>query len=227
MELTTVTPALPSSSAADDPAASALDVRQELARELHDRVAQTLTAMLVEMENFKALEFARERVIHEVSGYQEATREALSNIREILHELRGDEDLGTEFVARVRRLLERFEEKTGIRASLSVSTGWPSRLAIQAAVNLYRVLEEALNNVRMHSGAQVVAVSFQVRDGDLAVVSVIDDGVGLGPLLGERTGLGMLGMRERALLLGGELNIEPVRPHGMSLTAVIPKERLL
>jgi len=204
-----------------------MHVRQALARDLHDRVTQTLTAMLVEMENFKALEFGRDRVINEVSSYQAATREALSNIRDILYELRGDEDLGSEFISRVGRLLERFEEMTGITASLSVSSGWPSRLAVQAAVNLYRVLEEALNNVRMHSGAQVVAVSFRVAEGDMAVVSVTDDGIGVGPVMGERTGLGMMGMRERALLLGGELSIEPARPRGTSLTAVIPKEKLL
>jgi signal transduction histidine kinase len=226
MELTTVTPAEPLGQH-DGSMASAMEVRQALARDLHDRVTQTLTTMLVEMENFKALEFARDRVINEVSSYQEATREALSNIREILYELRGDEDLGSDFVSRVRRLLERFEEKTGIKASLSVSAGWPSRLAVQAAVNLYRVLEEALNNVRKHSGANAVAVTFQVAEGDFAVVSVTDDGVGLAPVLGERTGLGMIGMRERALLLGGELSIEPARPHGTSLTAVIPKEKLL
>ena len=104
---------------------------------------------------------------------------------------------------------------------------WPSRLAVQAAVNLYRVLEEALNNVRKHSGANAVTVSFRMAEGGMAVVSVTDDGVGLVPVIGERLGLGMLGMRERALLLGGELSIEPVRPHGVSLTAVIPKERLL
>ena len=57
-----------------------MHVRQALARDLHDRVAQTLTAMLVEMENFKALEFARDRVITEVSSYQDSTREALSNM---------------------------------------------------------------------------------------------------------------------------------------------------
>ena len=226
MELTTVTPAEPLGQD-DGSVASAMEVRQALARDLHDRVTQTLTTMLVEMENFKALEFARDRVINEVSSYQEATREALSNIREILYELRGDEDLGSDFVSRVRRLLERFEEKTGIKASLAVSAGWPSRLAVQAAVNLYRVLEEALNNVRKHSGANAVAVTFQVAEGDLAVVSVTDDGVGLAPVMGERTGLGMIGMRERALLLGGELSIEPARPHGTSLTAVIPKEKLL
>jgi signal transduction histidine kinase len=93
-------------------------------------------------------------------------------------------------------------------------------------VNLYRVLEEALNNVRTHSGANAVTVSFQVAQ-DLAVVSVTDDGVGVSPVIGERTGLGVIGMRERALLLGGELSIEPARPHGTSLTAVIPKEKLL
>ena len=179
-----------------------MHVRQALARDLHDRVAQTLTTMLVEMENFKALEFARDRVLNEVSSYQESTRDALSNIREILYELRGDEDLGSEFLSRVRRLLELFEEKTGIRASLSVSAGWPSRLAVQAAVNLYRVLEEALNNVRKHSGANAVTVSFRMAEGGMAVVSVTDDGVGLVPVIGERLGLGMLGMRERALLLG-------------------------
>jgi signal transduction histidine kinase len=204
-----------------------MHVRQALARDLHDRVAQTLTAMVVEMENFKALEFARDRVITEVSSYQDATRDALSNIREILYELRGDEDIGSDFLTRVRRLLEAFEQKTGIRASLSVSASWPSRLAVQTAVNLYRVLEEALNNVRMHSGADAVAVSFQMGEGGMAVVSVTDNGVGLRPLIGERTGLGMMGMRERALLLGGELSIEAVRPHGVSLTAVIPKERVL
>jgi signal transduction histidine kinase len=202
-------------------------VRQELARDLHDRVAQTLTAMLVEMENFKALDFERERVLTEVSAYQQATREALGSIREILYGLRGEEDFGTDFVPHLRHLLERFEERTGIAATLSVSGTWPSRLAVQAAVNLYRVVEEALNNVRQHSGAKFVNVTLALVDGDMAVLSVSDDGAGLGPMMGERTGLGVLGMRERAVLLGGELSVQPVSPHGTALVAVIPKERLL
>jgi two-component system sensor histidine kinase UhpB len=204
-----------------------MDVRQELARELHDRVAQTLTTMLVTMEEFKAREFGREHVIDEVSSYQEATREVLSNLREILYGLRGEEDLGSEFVSRAGRLLERFEEMTGIRAQLSVSAGWPARLARHAAANLYRLLEEALNNVRRHSGAHTVDVCLGVQDGGLAILSVRDDGIGALQRTGERMGLGMLGMRERAVLLGGELRIEPARPRGTSLTAAIPKERLL
>lgn len=206
---------------------AALQVRQELARELHDRVAQTLTTMLLQMETLKDVEFGRDRVMSELSSYQQSTREVLGNIRSILYDLRGEEDLGQDFTGRVRGLLDRFQERTGIATHLSVSANWPSSLAAQSAINLYRVLEEALNNVRLHSGAQAVRVSFQISAGALAVVSVRDDGTGLGPVMGERTGLGMLGMRERALLLGGEINVQAVAPHGTELTAVIPEEKLL
>jgi len=204
-----------------------LRVKQDLARELHDGVAATLTAMVVQMENFKALEAGRERMLAEVSSYQEATREVLGNMREILYELRGQEDLGYDFPDRVRRMLDRFQTRSGIVTRLSVSAAWPSRVAIMAAINLYRMLEEALNNVRMHSGAKLVEVSLRMGQGALARVSVVDDGRGFLPDIGERVGLGMLGMRERALLLGGELTIETVSPHGTELTAVIPKENLI
>lgn len=203
-----------------------LRVKQDLARELHDRVGQTLTVMVVQMENFKALESGRERMLAEVSSYQEATREVLGNMREILYELRGQEDLGYDFPDRVRRMLDRFQTRTGIVTRLSVSAAWPSRVAIMAAINLYRVLEEALNNVRMHSGAKFVKVSLRMLEGDLAVVSVSDDGYGFGSGLGDGIGLGMLGMRERAVLLGGELTIESVSPHGTQLMIVIPKATL-
>jgi signal transduction histidine kinase len=69
-------------------------------------------------------------------------------------------------------------------------------------VKLYRVLDEALNNVRMHSGAHTVEVRLGFREGDLAIVSVTDDGIGAPQRIGERTGLGMLGIRERAVLWG-------------------------
>ena len=203
-----------------------LRVKQDLARELHDRVAQTLTVMVVQMENFKALESGRERMLAEVSSYQEATREVLGNMREILYELRGQEDFGYDFPDRVRRMLDRFQTRTGIVTRLCVSAAWPSRVAIMAAINLYRVLEEALNNVRMHSGAKFVKVSLRMLEGDLAVVSVSDDGYGFGSGLGDGIGLGMLGMRERAVLLGGELTIESVSPHGTQLMIVIPKATL-
>jgi two-component system sensor histidine kinase DegS len=202
-------------------------VRQDLARELHDRVAQTLTAMIVEMEVFKGADFGRDLVIQEVTSYQEATREVLTSIREILYDLRGEEeDIGGDFEGRVRRLLERFEAQSGIDARLTVSRGWPRRLTTVAAVNLYRLVEEALNNVRRHSAARHVRVSLQVTDDGLATVSVQDDGVGISPAIADRLGFGVRGMEERALLLGGRLRLEPTAPRGTLLTALIPKEKV-
>lgn len=202
-------------------------VKASLARELHDRVAQTLTAMLVEMENFKATRHGRGRVAREVTMYQEATREVLNNIRNLLFELRGEAEVGLQFVPRVREKLRHFEQGTGISTELRVSRRWPRQLAAQAGTSLIRILEEALHNVRLHSGAERVSVSLGSARGERAVLTVRDDGRGLDTLVGDRSGMGMLGMRERALLLGGELQVEPVIPHGTLLRAVFPKERLL
>ncbi|MBJ7603366.1 MAG: hypothetical protein JF888_09300 [Candidatus Dormibacteraeota bacterium] len=203
-----------------------LRVKQELARELHDRVAQILTTMLVEMERIKSPGFPHECVPAEVSHYQDATREVLGNIRQILGELQQEENLGRDLPERVQCLLDRFQARTGILTRLSVSASWPRRVTSMAAVNLYRLLEEALNNIQLHSGAKSVEVFLELAKSDLVAVRVVDDGRGFAAGLGERIGLGLLGMKERALLLGGELKIEPASPHGTALTAVIPRENL-
>src|SRR5207248_2064815 len=65
-------------------------LRAELARELHDEVAQTLTTMVVQMENFKAIQYGRESVIRQLDSYQESTRDVLGNIRRLLFDLRGE-----------------------------------------------------------------------------------------------------------------------------------------
>ncbi len=210
-----------------DAHATELRIKQDVARELQDRVAQPLAAMLVEMENFNLLEFERERMVAEVTLYQDAIRDVLGNIREILYELRGQKDLGRDFPAWVGRMLDRFQAQTGILTRFTVSATWPSRLAIMASINLYRMLEEALNNVRRHSGAKLVEVFLGIAEGDLAVVSVVDDGQALQSGLADGIGLGRLGMRERALLLGGEMTIKPVSPHRTELAALIPKEKLI
>ncbi len=203
-----------------------LRVKQELARELHDRVAQTLTTMLVEMERIKSPEFPPERVPAEVSLYQDATREVLDNIRQILGELQHEANLGEDLPGRVQRLLDGFQARTGISTRLSLSAGWPRRVTSMAAVNLYRLLEEALNNIQLHSGARSVEVFLELAKRDLVAVRVVDDGRGFAAGPGERVGLGLLGMKERALLLGGALRIEPASPHGTELTAVIPRQSL-
>src|SRR5215470_20103002 len=172
-------------------------VKRRLARELHDSVAQILTLMVVDMENFKLDQAGQDHVIQRVDSLQESTREVLHNLRQVLYDLREEPSTESGFVGQVRTLLARFEGSTGIRSMLKVSAEWPSRLSSPTAHNLYRIVEEALNNVRLHSGAGQVDVLL-AANGDGVELTVQDDGRGLPPSDGgdRRQGMGMMGMRE-------------------------------
>ena len=203
------------------------EVRRELARELHDRVTQTLTTMLIELENFKVEQTGRNSVLRQLDAMQDSTRDVLNNLRTVLYDLRGDEGVEQHFVESVRALLARFEEGTYVAATLSVAPGWPKRLRTAAALNLYRIIEEALANVRMHSGAHLVEVVLETIAGNFAV-EVRDNGKGVaadGHV--KKPGLGVMGMRERALLLGGRLEVLSADGGGTVVRAILPKEQLI
>ena len=199
------------------------EVKRRLARELHDTVAQILTLMVVDMENFKLDQAGQHRVVEKVDSLQESTREVLHNLRQVLYDLREEPSTESGFVHQVRGLLGGFERSTGIRSKLKVSSEWPARLSAGTAHNLYRIVEEALNNVRLHSGAARVDVMLAAR-GDGVELTVRDDGRGLPAGDGERRkGMGMMGMRERAVLLGGELDVISNGSGGTTVKAVVPR----
>ncbi len=198
-------------------------VKQQLARELHDSVAQILTLMVVDMENFKLDQADQHHVVEKVDSLQESTREVLHNLRQVLYDLREEPSTENSFVQQVRTLLSRFEGSTGISSMLKVSTEWPAKLSSATAHNLYRIVEEALNNVRMHSGAGRVDVML-AANGEGVELTVHDDGRGLPQDAGgRRQGMGMMGMRERAVLLGGELDVSTGGSGGTTVKAVVPK----
>src|SRR2546430_9387851 len=87
-------------------------IRRALARELHDQVAQTLTTMLIELENFKVEQTGRQGALHQLDELQESTRDVLSNLRRVLYDLRGETGVEEGFSDAVRLLLARFEERT-------------------------------------------------------------------------------------------------------------------
>lgn len=96
------------------------------------------------------------------------------------------------------------------------------------ALNLLRIIEEALVNVRMHSGAKSVEVALRPHTDGGIQVEVKDDGRGTDSSdIGRRApGLGVMGMRERALILGGRLVVEAAAGGGTSVQAIIPEELL-
>jgi signal transduction histidine kinase len=209
-------------------ASTSAEIRRDLARELHDRVAQTLTGMLIEMENFKIEQVGRQSVLRQVDGLQDSTRDVLKNLRHVLYDLRGEAGVEEGFAEAVQGLLARFQEKTHVTAVLSVSPSWPATLRSPAALNLLRIIEEALTNVRLHSGARLVEVALgSAFDGHVAV-EVKDDGRGSVTDAGRRApGLGVLGMHERALILGGRVEVESVLDGGTTVRAILPKEQLI
>ena len=202
------------------------DVRRLIARELHDRVAQTLTGMLVDVELFKTEPVGWDDVLQQLNTIQDSTRHVLHSLRQLLHELRGEETLGDTFVDGVGELVARFEERTRINAQLKVLPGWPESLTPPASVNLYRIIEEALANVRMHSGANAVSITLQpVSENELSVL-VVDDGRGVDTDEARRLGLGTVGMKERAVLLGGVLQIESRVGDGTTVRGTFPRDLL-
>jgi signal transduction histidine kinase len=207
-------------------AAMEQEMRRMMARELHDRVAQTLTAMLVDVENFKTQQVGWDDVLREMDSIQSATRQVLSSLRQLLHDLRGENPAGDSFVLAVRTLLTRFAEATGIECEFDVQPGWPEDLTPGASLNLFRIVEESLANVRMYSGARNLKVSLEAHREDQLALVIDDDGRGV-DTKHSRPGLGTVGMKERALFLGGQLRIVSEVGDGTTVLAVFPKELLV
>lgn len=199
-------------------------IREHLARELHDRVAQTLATMLIDLERFKSDQTGRASVLRQFDLLQEWTRDALANVRDLVYDLRGDAVSGGDFPTLLRSgLLEPFAQRTGIEVRMVVAEDWPAQLPAATAVDLYRIVQEALQNAYRHSGARVIEVNLGLSPArGLIEVSVTDDGRGF-PTVGElRPGLGILGMRERATLLGGDLETSRNASGGTAIRVAIP-----
>jgi two-component system, NarL family, sensor histidine kinase DegS len=186
------------------------EVRRVLARELHDSVAQTLSTMLLELQEFRAEQYGRAGVLRQLDILERSTREALSELRGLLVELRGQPSGDGDLVKLIREGLElRQGQRRPLVFELSVSPDWPARIPARVAVELHRVVEEAIENGVRHGGAERIEIDLNVsRSDQMAVLTIIDDGRGLPSQEGYDPGLGIVGMLERAHLLGGELKIE-------------------
>ena len=181
--------------------------RRRLARELHDEVGQSLTALN------SYLWLADRALPADAGAAREHGREArrlasktLATIRELSQLLRPSvlDDLG--LGPSLETLVEAFERRHGIPVALDVST-LPERLGEQTETAIYRILQEALTNVERHARASQVWVRAGVA-GSRVVVEIADDGVGLPPDGTRRRGLGLIGMHERARALGGSIHLQ-------------------
>ena len=183
---------------------------RRLARELHDNLGPSLTALGI---NLKLIEDAlppalRERLADPLGDSLEQIRQASSGMRDVMGELRPHalDDHG--LPAALRLLADAFEKRTGIRAAVSVSG--PERAADPVALPLYRIAQEALNNICKHAKARRVEIRY-AADASRTLLEIEDDGVGFSPgALPADAGKqhwGLVTMRERAAAAGASCEI--------------------
>jgi len=202
------------------------DERKRVARELHDEFAQTLTALAME------LEAAAHRIPPELGAAKEAVHrthqramQAVEEVRRLILDLRPVvlDDHG--LVSAVRWYAERSLEPLGIATTVRTS-GLKRRLGVRTEAAVFRIVQEALNNIARHSGGTVAEVRLDRHNGWLEV-AVEDNGRGFAPDAvmtspAGADGLGLLGMRERAALLGGEFSLRAALGRGTKIRLRIP-----
>lgn len=200
--------------------------RQRIARELHDETSQSLTALTV-MLNTAVLTPADtpDEVKARLAPIQEATTSILDEINRIILDLRPGilDDLGLvqaiDWYAKMRMREANIEVETWV-------LGKERRPSPEVEVMVFRIVQEAINNIVKHAGATRASVSVNYRE-DAAVVTVEDDGCGFCPLDCTAQGAtakhyGLLGMKERAALIQSELEVASEPGQGTSIKLTIP-----
>src|SRR6185312_7296656 len=195
---------------------------REISRELHDEFGQILTAVGSMLERAKkhAPEGSPLRAeLREVSEVAQSTLESVRSLSQALHPVMLDE-AGLE--STVEWYLRTVERQTGIDISYEKS-GTPFAVEGSAGVHVYRVLQEALNNVARHSGARQAWVRLRF-EAEALQLEVEDHGKGLSNN-GARPGIGLVGMRERAELLSANLQFSQPAEGGTLVRLRVPREK--
>jgi PAS domain S-box-containing protein len=194
--------------------------RAHLARELHDSVTQALFSMGLTLRTLELLlETDPEAAQGKLVELRELQKDALAEMRTLIFELRPSSLESDGLVQALRTHATAVQRRTGL--TIVVDAEPIDRLALEVEEALYRIGQEALHNVVKHANAQHAALRIQ-SDGARVKLSVTDDGVGFAPDQVPRgQHLGLIGMRQRVDLVGGELRVESRAGEGTLIEASV------
>jgi PAS domain S-box-containing protein len=203
--------------------------RTEIAREIHDELGQQLTAIKMEI----AL-LTQELESGQVLSSQQILQELVSMMNLIDHTIRSVQNITTELrpwvldnldlKGAIEWLAMETQTHSGITCSLNVNVD-DIQMDSQRSGSVFRILQEALTNVVRHAETKKVDIFAQKRSGNL-FLELRDFGRGINDEeLSKQTSLGILGMRERALFLGGELTIRGIKGEGTTVTLIVPIQK--
>jgi PAS domain S-box-containing protein len=197
------------------------DERARVAREIHDELGQALTSIKIELSSL-IHEFPPEpQQIKRIESISTIVDQTIKSVRRISTELRPGilDDLG--LIAAVEWAAEEFEARTGTKCRLDLPDS-DGAIDPDRATAVFRIIQETLTNVARHAKANCVDVRL-LKGSNGVILEVRDDGKGATEeQLSAAESLGIRGMRERALLLGGELSIQGVPGEGTSIRVSIP-----
>jgi two-component system sensor histidine kinase UhpB len=193
------------------------DERRRVARELHDEIGQTLTALMLQLGG--AARHAPGDIKESLADATETARATVEALHRILRELRPEalDDLG--LPSALATLADRVTEQTGLPVSVGLDEDLPL-LAPEEELVVYRVAQEGLTNVIKHAQASRAQLSLRADAGGVSL-AVRDDGRGMN---GTGAGNGIRGMRERAMLVGASLELESPPDGGFEVRLLIPGE---
>lgn len=199
------------------------NVRAQIARELHDIVAHSLSVMIVQAEGGRALaEKKPERAVEALDTIAETGREALTEMRRIVGVLRGAAQEGAVYaptpgLADIPEMVSRSDDRVHLYVE-GEAPDVPSTLGL----TVFRVVQEAVTNFLKHAGAQANCTVTLTYSPSLVVAEISDDGLGAASTTSDGTGHGLEGMRERVASMHGQLLAQPKTTGGFLVRAILP-----
>ena len=196
--------------------------RNRMARDLHDTLAHSLSALTVQLEALRTLMTNDPAAARQaVDGIAKLARHGLEESRHAIQALRSDpvETLG--LTGALGETMQALQARTGVQANLSTA-GEESHVTPEEAQALYRIAEEALSNVERHAKAQRVDVRLDFG-ADRIDLMVRDDGTGFDPEMVELERYGLTGMFERADMIGAEIDIKSNPESGSEVWCILKR----
>jgi two-component system, NarL family, sensor histidine kinase UhpB len=198
--------------------------RQRISREIHDELGQNITALQINLAWLKKrTDPVRPDLLDKLDAMNRIAESTLATVRRVSAELRPGILDALGLTATVNWLVRDFEKRSEILCSLLIE---PEEIEVEQAlaIDVFRVLQEALTNVARHAQASALQVTLRQTEGMLEL-EVVDDGIGISEEKISRPGsLGILGIRERLMAHGGGITLRRLPGKGTRVSAAIPTQ---
>jgi two-component system, sensor histidine kinase and response regulator len=195
--------------------------RHRISRELHDDLGQSLTTHMISLRNLQDdLTIPQEILFERLQALHDQSYEIFVKIRRLAQDLRPPVLDALGLKVSMQTYCAEFTRRTHLPVSFDVDEAIPS-LPDVYNIALYRILQEALNNIIKHAKAGHVWVDLSLED-DIIILTVQDNGQGFETQEHQSDGIGLSSMRERVMIAGGKFNISSTHKHGTILSAQFP-----